>query len=137
MTRLGGCLCGAVRFTITGSLGPVIACHCSQCRRQTGLYLTSADVDKAALDIVGVDALAWYRASDKASRGFCRHCGSPLFWQADGRDVTSVVTGALDQPTGLAIDHHIYCQDKADFYQITDGRPAYSLYPGAPGEAEA
>lgn len=131
MMRLGGCLCGAVRLTIIGNLGPVIACHCSQCRRQTGLYLTSADVAKSDLAIDEDGSLAWYRASDKASRGFCRRCGSALFWQADGRAVTSVVTGALDQPTGLAIDHHIYCCDKADFYEISDGRPQYALYPGA------
>jgi hypothetical protein len=131
MTRLGGCLCGAVRFTVTGALGPVIACHCSQCRRQTGLYFTSTDVKKAELHIDEDGSLAWYRASDRASRGFCRRCGSALFWQGDGRDSTFVVTGAFDQPSGLSIDYHIFCRDKADFYEITDGRPQYALYPGA------
>ncbi|WP_137131276.1 GFA family protein [Rhizobium sp. FY34] len=131
MTRLGGCLCGTVRFEVNGEMGPVIACHCSQCRRQTGLYFTSGDVARSDIEIRDGGTLRWYRASDKAQRGFCSACGAPLFWQADGRAVISVVAGAFDQPSGLTIDHHIYCQDKADFYEITDGRPQYALYPGA------
>ncbi|MBT9372421.1 GFA family protein [Rhizobium sp. CSW-27] len=127
----GGCLCGSVRFRTTGRPGPVIACHCSQCRRQTGLYYATTDVALDAIRIEGEASVSWYRASDKAARGFCGRCGSALFWRADGADRIAVMAGAFDQPSGLAMDHHIYCLDKADFYRINDGLPQYDTYPPA------
>ncbi|SIR01737.1 Uncharacterized conserved protein [Rhizobium sp. RU35A] len=130
----GGCVCGSVRFRTTGALGPVIACHCSQCRRQTGLYYATTDVALDMIRIDGEDAVTWYRASDKAARGFCSRCGSALFWRADGAERIAVMAGAFDQPSGLVMDHHIYCADKADFYQISDGLPQYDTYPPASGE---
>jgi hypothetical protein len=42
--KTGSCLCGAVAFEITGPLRPVIACHCHQCRKQTGTYMSSTAV---------------------------------------------------------------------------------------------
>ena len=121
----GGCACGAVRFRGTGKPGPVVACHCSQCRRQTGLYFTSTDVPLDGLVIAGREALHWYQSSNAAERGFCRNCGSGLFWQRTGADTVSILAGAFDQPSGLSIGYHIYCADKADFYEINDGLPQY------------
>ena len=69
--------------------------------------------------------VGWYRASAEARRGFCRTCGSALFWQADGTDYMSIMAGAFDQPSGLAIGYHIFCADKGDFYDINDGLPQY------------
>jgi hypothetical protein len=47
----GSCLCGAVSFEVTGTLAPPDACHCSQCRKQSGHYLASTNVARNALDI--------------------------------------------------------------------------------------
>lgn len=121
----GHCLCGAVRFRTRGQLREVIACHCSQCRRQTGLFYAATNVSLDRLDVEGMDEVSWYRASDAARRGFCRTCGSALFWQADGADYMSIMAGAFDQPSGLAIGYHIFCADKGDFYEINDDRPQY------------
>lgn len=123
--KTGHCLCGAVRFRTRGTLRDVIACHCSQCRRQTGLYYAATNVSLDRLDVEGMDDVSWYRASDAARRGFCRICGSALFWQADGTDYMSIMAGAFDQPSGLAIGYHIFCADKGDFYDINDGLPQY------------
>ncbi len=123
--KTGHCLCGAVRFRTRGQLREVIACHCSQCRRQTGLFYAATNVSLDRLDVEGMDEVSWYRASDAARRGFCRTCGSALFWQADGADYMSIMAGAFDQPSGLAIGYHIFCADKGDFYEINDDRPQY------------
>ena len=32
----GSCLCGGVRFAITGKAGPIGQCHCSKCRKVSG-----------------------------------------------------------------------------------------------------
>jgi hypothetical protein len=117
----GSCLCGGVAFEITGPMRPVVACHCSQCRKQSGHFAAFTACNDAHLQFDGKDTLAWYRASDSAQRGFCHVCGSLLFWKGDGRDYTSVAAGVLDGATGLKIEGHIYCADKGDYYDITGG----------------
>lgn len=125
-THSGHCLCGAVRFRTSDQLREVIACHCSQCRRQTGHFYAATNVQDDGLSVVGADSVTWYRASETASRGFCRTCGSALFWKGDGSDYTSIMAGAFDQPTGLTIGVHIFCADKGDYYEITGDAPQYA-----------
>lgn len=124
MQHPGGCLCGHVRFTLTGPLRPVIYCHCNQCRKQTGHYLaaTAVDLDRLALEHPG--RVSWYSSSPEAMRGFCAQCGSGLFWQADGRDSISVLAGSLDDPSVLEQDRHIYMRQQGGYYVVCDGLPA-------------
>ncbi len=122
----GGCLCGGVRFLTVGKLREVIACHCSQCRRQTGLHYAATDVALEDLRLLEAATLAWYSASNTARRGFCSRCGSALFWQQNGSKQISIMAGAFDQPSGLRMGCHIYCEDKGDFYELpTDDLPRY------------
>ncbi|WP_417425615.1 GFA family protein [Hoeflea sp.] len=123
--RTGRCNCGAVTFRTTGPLREVVACHCSQCRRQSGLYFAATNVPDDNIEIAGEANITWYQASDVAKRGFCTTCGSALFWKHQADKHISVLAGAFDQPTGLAITKHIFCADKGDFYEITDGLPQY------------
>jgi hypothetical protein len=122
----GQCLCGAVRFRTTGKLREVIACHCSQCRRQTGHFYAATNVSDDAFELEGAENLTWYRASDTAARGFCSTCGSALFWKGEGRQHTSIMAGAFDKPTNLKIGIHIFCEDKGDYYEIGDGLPQFA-----------
>ena len=119
--RQGACLCGAVRFRTRGALREVIACHCTQCRKQTGHFLAATNVSDDRIEITGSEAITWYRASDFARRGFCSICGSVMFWKADSEDYVSVLAGSFEKPTGLALTAHIFCADKGDYYEITDG----------------
>jgi hypothetical protein len=123
--QTGRCLCGAVTFRTTGRLRGVLYCHCSQCRRQTGHFYAATNVGDDRLDIDGADAITWYAASDDARRGFCRTCGSALFWKRNGSDVTSVMAGAFDSPSGLIGHSHIFVADKGDYYEIDDGLPVF------------
>src|SRR5690606_31643386 len=91
----GGCLCGAVRFEARAAEAKVVNCHCGQCRRfhgHCGAYVTLKDDD---FRLARKDGLAWYESSPKARRGFCRLCGSSLFWQGFGRNEIDVAAGAL------------------------------------------
>lgn len=121
----GSCLCGAVRFRTRGTLREVVACHCSQCRKQTGLYYAATNVSLDAFELDGEDNLTWYVASPYAKRGFCRTCGSALFWKAEGADHISIMAGSFDGQPGLKMAYHIFCADKGDFYEINDGLPQY------------
>lgn len=119
----GSCLCGAVRFTAYCDLVPPDACHCTQCRKQTGHFLVSTNVPRSALTVEGEDAVVWYPSSEGIRRGFCGTCGSVLFWDPESRDWTSVAMGAFEPPTGTSPSHHIFVADKGDYYEITDGLP--------------
>ncbi len=116
----GHCMCGAVSYRIDGAMRPVLICHCSQCLRSHGHYAAYTAVPRGGLTIEGVDNVAWYRSSDIARRGFCRVCGSRLFWDRDGADYIAVAAGTLDPPTGLHTLAHIFVADKSDYYQLDE-----------------
>lgn len=116
----GSCLCGACAYEVQGQLRNVIACHCSQCRKQTGHFMAATSASLADFRLLRGAALRWYRASERAQRGFCATCGSTLFWQADGAPEISITAGTLDGATGLCIEGHIYCADRGDYYRIPD-----------------
>ena len=122
----GSCLCGAVRFDVAGALPAASACHCSQCRRQSGHYWSSTDVPAAALTLHGGENVTWFRSSPEAERGFCAACGSFLFWRGVEAATISVSMGALAAPTGVRLGSHIYVADKGDYYELTDGLPQHA-----------
>ena len=119
MTR-GSCLCGAVTYTVSGPLRPVIACHCRQCRKTSGHHVAATSAPRESVAIRG--EVTWYRSSPGARRGFCPTCGSNLFWDGPGTHL-SIFAGTLDAPTGLRIKGHIFCADRGDYYEIADGLP--------------
>lgn len=119
--KTGSCLCGGVAFEVHGELSPATACHCTQCRKQTGNYWVSASIPDAGLKFTRKETLAWYRASSTAQRGFCKICGSTLFWKADNTDTTSICAGTLDGQTGLVLEGHIFCDNAGDYYEIAGG----------------
>lgn len=121
----GSCLCGAVSFEVQGELAPPDACHCTQCRKTSGHFWVSTDVPREAVAISGEDQLGLYRSSEKVRRGFCRTCGSSLFWDVDGRPNVAIAMGAFDSPTGTQLAKHIFVPDKGDYYDISDGLPRY------------
>ena len=116
----GQCLCGAVRYQVSGPLRGVIACHCSQCRRTSGHHVAATEVASSDLAFAAEASLSWYRSSDTAERGFCSVCGGNLFWRLIDGDTTSIMAGTLDTPTGLAIIQHIFVADKSDYYVLDE-----------------
>ncbi|ANP36948.1 aldehyde-activating protein [Phaeobacter gallaeciensis] len=117
----GSCLCGDIRFeTAAAPQGPSM-CHCSQCRKQSGGVWASAYVPETELILHG--PVSWYAASVGAERGFCVRCGSFLFWKAHDEDTISFALGAVEDPSGLKIEKHIFCASKGDYYEIADGLP--------------
>lgn len=116
----GSCLCGQVAYSVRGPLRPVIACHCGQCRKTSGHHVAATSAPRGAVEISGKPR--WYESSEVARRGFCGTCGSNLFWDGPGENL-SIFAGTLDKPTGLGLAGHIYCADKGDYYEIADGLP--------------
>ena len=116
----GSCLCGAVTFEVDQELVPPDACHCTQCRKQSGHVWASTNVAREHLTVTGADRVTWFESSSAARRGFCSACGSSLFWDPVERDYVSVAMGAFDKPTGTRLAVHIWVADKGDYYEIGD-----------------
>lgn len=131
MPSSGSCLCGRVSYMVNGPLRPVVYCHCTQCRKQSGHFVAATSADDMDLAIEGAEHLHWYAATSDAKRGFCSHCGSLLFWKAIGGAKTSIMAGGFDYLSGIVEGHHIFCADKGDYYEITDELERFDAYPPA------
>jgi hypothetical protein len=124
--QVGGCLCGGVRYRVTGRLRPVVDCHCGQCRRTHGHVAAYTAATKTALDLLEDTGLRWYGSSSGVRRGFCGTCGASVFWErVEGPDI-SIAAGTLDGPTGLATVGHISVADAGDYYAIADDLPRFA-----------
>ncbi len=116
--KTGSCLCGAVAYEFDGPARPVVVCHCIQCRKQTGSAMHATAVAPENFRITSDRGLKWFRASEWAERGFCGECGSNLFWKPDTGDRISFTAGSIDGKTELAIEGHIFCDYKGDYYDL-------------------
>ncbi|MEM6305516.1 MAG: GFA family protein [Pseudomonadota bacterium] len=116
----GSCLCGAVRYEISGPARQIVGCHCTQCRKTSGHYVAATQVADCDLIIQNAGGLRWYRSSDAAERGFCARCGASLFWRKRGTGRTSVMAGTLDGPTGLWMDRQLHGSAKGDYYPLPE-----------------
>lgn len=113
----GGCLCGQVTYRVAGPLRPVIMCHCRQCRKTSGHYVAATSAIRADIAVIG--EVTWFHSSKDARRGFCAKCGSNLFWDGAGENM-SIFAGTLDGDSGLKTMGHIFCADKGDYYELCD-----------------
>ncbi len=120
MIATGGCLCGAVSYDVTGPLRPVVACHCTQCRKTSGHHVAATSAPRDTVTIRG--NVTWYVSSPNARRGFCGICGANLFWDGPGGNL-SIFAGTFDGDPGVQLIGHIFCADKGAYYTINDGLP--------------
>ena len=122
-SRKGSCLCGAVRFEAKGEMTEADACHCTDCRKFSGHFFVSANIKRTNLELEGEEHLTWFALNEKVRRGFCKTCGSSLFWDPLGHDWTAIGLGAFDDPPRTQLVKHIWVSDKPDYYEITDDLP--------------
>jgi hypothetical protein len=123
----GGCLCGAVRFGLKEKLAPVGFCHCSKCRRVSGVGSNAVlNVRRDRFEWVsGEDNIRVYATPEGWKSLFCRTCGCPVpHILSDGLRVL-VPAGALDGDPDLAHAGHIFVGSKARWDVIGDDAPQF------------
>ena len=128
----GGCLCGSVRYEISGAIKRIVHCHCSMCRKAHGAAFGSyAMLSSADFRITAGEAeIAAYDSSPGVQRTFCRRCGSTLqFKSAKRPQSVELAAGTLDDDPGVKPASHIYVGSKAPWYEITDGLPQHAASP--------
>ena len=96
-TWTGGCQCGAVRYSLSEPPTNACICHCRMCQKQFGsVFGAFASVHPDRCRIKRGQP-AWFQSSDEAERGFCRDCGTPLFYKFLSSDQIAVTIGSLDR----------------------------------------
>ncbi|MEM7338207.1 MAG: GFA family protein [Actinomycetota bacterium] len=116
----GGCLCGAVRFTVNGPVRDVWNCHCEHCRRSTGNHMAATAAEGADLEIVESGSLTWYSHQPGVFYGFCARCGSSLFWRTQSRATVSICAGALDDVSQLRAGGVLFASEAAGYVTHPD-----------------
>lgn len=130
MAIRGGCLCGKVRYEISGSLFGADHCHCSMCRRQHGAaFATYADLDPGDFVwIQGEDFVKVYESARGGGWCFCGECGSTLAGAERGK-VTAVALGTVEGDPGIRPEAHIFVGSKAQWHEISDDLPQFDERP--------
>lgn len=118
----GSCLCGKVKFEISGAPFSLSYCHCSRCRKAAGVF--SAVLIGKSDDLVvtqGQEVISKFKADTDAKfeRCFCKECGTSLGDMATG-DVYVIAASALDDDPKVRPSLHIHTASKPDWYEIVD-----------------
>jgi hypothetical protein len=128
----GSCLCGGIKYAISGELFEALNCHCSMCRKAHGAAFRSRARVRAAdfRWVAGENLLTFYESSPGNHRGFCRICGSPMLTRFDGNTaVFSLPLGTLDDDPGVRPRAHVYVGSKAPWFTISDDLPQFAELP--------
>jgi hypothetical protein len=119
--RTGGCLCGAVRYSVRGDPVHVRRCHCSDCRKESGSAFTVYAVwPVEAFEISG-------ELSSYDNRGFCPRCGARLLDTSDPEQrFIEIRLGSLDEaPFELRPDDEIWVRRRERWIPPLDGAAQY------------
>lgn len=128
----GSCLCSAVKYTLNGPMKAVANCHCNICKKTTsGVFATIAVVDENNLQIIeGQDILTTYQVSEKATKYFCRTCGTPIYnshKKYPGNCMLSV--GSLDDPALATPAINIFCESMLPWVNGISDLPCFEKEP--------
>jgi hypothetical protein len=137
----GTCLCGGVKFEITGPLPSPLNCHCSLCRKQHAAPFRS----RARVQIEdfrwlqGEHMVKYFETPGGFKRGFCNNCGSPILnrtgpnWTDAARSPQSLaqygIPLAILDASPVRPACHVFVGSKAPWFDITDDLPQYAEYP--------
>ena len=136
-TTDGSCLCGAVKFRISGAFERFFLCHCSRCRKDTGsahganLFSATASIEWLS----GPDNIKTYRLPEtRHERAFCIECGSALPRVAGNGAMLIVPAGSLDSGLDMRPTAHICFASRAEWDDHLEDVPKIE---GLPGQHDA
>ena len=122
----GGCLCGAVRYEITGSVSNPCFCHCASCRRAAGAPMVPWGTFARDAVRIARGRLSEFRSSPQVWRGFCARCGTSLTYRHEARGAQiDVALATLDEPMLIAPAMHVWVRDRLPWVAIGDSLPRH------------
>lgn len=132
MRLTGGCHCGAVRYTVSGTAQHVALCHCSDCRRSAGApavaWAAFADTEL----VIEQGDVTTHNSSGASQRSFCPRCGTGLFYRNAEflPGLVDVQSATLDDPDALPPQCQIQTAERLHWMAGLHGMPAFDRYPG-------
>lgn len=122
----GGCLCGGIRYRVTGVPTALTLCHCESCRRASGAPSVAWAVFRAGDFAFIVGEPKRFHSSPPVTRTFCGDCGTPLTYQSESRaDFMDVTTATFDLPDRFAPVYEIWTGEKLAWEALGDTRPHF------------
>lgn len=120
----GSCLCGAVKYEISGKVGDIVHCHCNTCRKAHGSAFSSvAAVQDRDFHLLSSDSLKSYQSSPGKHRFFCSNCGSQVYAKRETASHIVLRLGSVDSTLNSPEKEHIWVSDKANWYTINGQLP--------------
>lgn len=115
----GCCMCGAVKFNIETPIADFNACHCHMCRRWTSSPWFATDCGKN-VQFEGEENIGRFKSSNWAERGFCKICGSSLFYHLIPTGHYMMSVGTFDNQNGIEMKLQAFMDEKPDGYDFTN-----------------
>ena len=126
----GGCLCGEIRYRITGPRNGGFLCHCRMCQRASGAAFAALFYVSDASLSLSRGRLRSYKSSAMAERHFCEACGSPIFLRRLNRPgECGVFVGSLDDPNDFQPEISICQASAVGWTRRLDDLPRYDAKP--------
>lgn len=131
----GKCLCGAVSVTATPKSMNIDACHCVMCQKWGGGALLAVGCE-GKTEFEGADNIAVFDSSDWAERGFCKKCGTHLFYRLKEGDHYAIPVGLFDESDEWNFAEQIFIDHKPPFYSFANktkkltGEEVFAQYNG-------
>lgn len=129
----GGCLCGAVRFVVSGAPIRMAQCHCTDCQRASGTgHMSNAIFNAADVAMTGTTA-SYASTSDSGNvltRHFCPTCGGRLFLTSTARPGMIVMAaGAFDDSSWFEPQVVLYTKRRPTWDITTEAVPSFEGMP--------
>jgi hypothetical protein len=127
----GSCLSGAVSFEIQEPLRSVRYCHCTNCRKFSGMaYAAWGLAETSQLAITPSVPNVTKFNSGGGHRVFCAACGSPLWYEPVGRpQFRGIPLGAIDEGGVAKPEMHVWTKSKVSWASILDDLPQHEMHP--------
>ena len=130
----GGCQCGAVRYALYAEPTNPHVCHCRMCQKAFANYFApfAGVPPKDFAWVKGTPGM--FKSSEVAERGFCRDCGTPLFFRYVVKDRISVSIGSLDEPARVKPVIQSGIESRLPAFFDLAGLPGETTEEGTPAE---
>lgn len=129
----GSCLCGALRYNVSGEPAQFWHCHCSRCRKATGTgHASNLFVKGGGIGWTGDTGLVkTFKLPDakRFTRTFCAQCGGPLPREIPDMGLVMIPAGTLEDEPDIAPQGRIFSGSKAAWSCGGDDIPSFEHYP--------
>jgi len=123
----GQCLCGAIKFELSGKVLWVSHCHCLSCRRNTGAAVaTFVGLNTEQLSYTS-GTVKTFKSSVGVRRKFCADCGTPMSYEAASHPgEIHIYISTLEQPALFPPTKHTYFEERIAWFDVNDTLPRYA-----------